>query len=319
MTRMRWEIGDRLSPLHASRCWAAGLVGIDGVLATAMTGPLTEMTQRLAADDVDLGIFWRCLVAEAAASQVGGSREDQEFCRQALTVAGAGEWTLDSTASAVASRLAEIRMTFSERFPKLAQQLSLRGRPLREQWEAVGPGLLRLIGKQTHEAFLPKGVTAVLLLPYLGGGGDCDPRSGTLWIEAVLTNPVPEVPEVLRLAWLVGRIGLHRGLHPEARTPEAVLPMAGGDRSTDLLSLASIPIVLQAAAELELVPTPDTAPDRIGIAATQWCGQLPPGTIDVLTDWWKQSRELKPAFPISIKALDRMLPSDPNRGPETLA
>lgn len=319
MTRMRWEIGDRLSPLHASRCWAAGLAGIDGGLATAMNGPLTELTQRLAADDVDLGVFWRSLVAEAAANQVGGSREDQEFCRHALTVAGAGEWTLDSTASAVASRLAEIRITFSERFPKLAQQLSLRGRPLREQWEAVGPGLLRLIGKQTHEAFLPKGVTALLLLPYLGGGGDCDPRSGTLWIEAVLTNPVPEVPEVLRLAWLVGRIGLHRGLHPQARTPAPVLPMAVGDRPTDLLALASIPIVLQAAAELELVPTPDTAPDRIGIAATQWCGQLPPGTIDVLTDWWKQSRELKPAFPISIKALDRMLPGDPNRGPETPA
>lgn len=305
MTRVRWELGDRLSPLHAARCWAAGLPAIDPGLATALSEPMSELTQRLAAEEVDLSAFWQGLIADAAANQMGGAREGQETCRQALAAAGVGEWTLEVLASAVASRLAEIRITFQEKYPKLLQQLSLRARPLREQWEAFGPGLLRQIGLQTHERLLPRNVNVVLLSPYLGGGGDCDPPRATVWIEAVLTNPLPDLPEVLRLSWLIARAGLQQGLYADA---EGNGIPTGNPRAANVLALALVPIVLRAAAELELGPGGDAEPDRLRAATEAWCGPLAPGTTEVVLDWWKQSQELNPAFPILLKALDRMLP-----------
>lgn len=310
-TRLRWEIGDRLSPLHAARCWAGGLKGTDPQLVEAIAEPMTQLTERLAADEVNLEAFWRCLLTHVAANHP--TVDDRDACRAALATAGVGELTLDAVTSAVHSRIAEIRLAFQERFPKLAQQLSLRGRPLREQWEAYGPGLLRFVGKQTHEAFLPKSVTALLLSPYRGGDGDCDTASGTLWIEAVLTNPVPEIPEVLRLSWLVSRIGLERACtsHPVPADQDRSGP-TGAIRQTDVIGLALIPIVLQSAVELELLAPLEAAPDRIATAVAAWSGHAEPSVVEILHDWWQQTRQLRPAFPVSLKALDRMLPGSPS-------
>jgi hypothetical protein len=310
-TRLRWEIGDRLSPLHAARCWAGGLPGIDSQLIRAIAEPMTQLTERLAADEVNLEAFWRCLLTHVAANHPAA--DDRDSCRAALAAAGVGELTLDGVTSAVHSRIAEIRLAFQDRFPKLAQQLSLRGRPLREQWEAYGPGLLRFVGKQTHEAFLPKTVTALLLSPYRGGDGDCDSASATLWIEAVLTNPIPEIPEVLRLTWLVSRIGLERECmpHPLPADKDTSDP-SSAIRRTDVIGLALIPIVLQSAVELELLAPLESPPDRIATAVAAWSGHAETNVVEILHDWWNQTRQLQPAFPVSLKALDRMLPGSPS-------
>ncbi len=47
-----------------------------------------------------------------------------------------------------------------------------------------------------------------MLSPYCGGDGELDVNSNRLWMEAVLANPVPQLPEVLRLTWLVARLGM---------------------------------------------------------------------------------------------------------------
>lgn len=304
MTRIRWEIGDRLSPLHAARCWAAGEPGIDPALARAISDPLTRLTQRLTEADVDLAMFWRVLVARAATVSV----DDSQPARQALHAAGLSELLLDPTASAIVTMLAETRLAFQERLPKLAQQLDLRGRPLRQQWEAYGPGLLRQIGRQTHESFIPKSATVLLLAPYRGGDGDCNPAAGTLWVEAVLTHPVPEVPEVLRLAWLITRIGLTTALNQGDPEQSA----AAVDRRRELVGLALLPAVLQAGAELELCPPIDQPSQLLGKALQTWDVQADQPLARTLEHWWAQSRQLKPAFPVALKALEKMLVGQPS-------
>jgi hypothetical protein len=306
MTRLRWEIGDRLSPLHAARCWAAGAAGIDPVVVQKIAAPLSLLTQRLAAAEIDLAVFWRRLVAEAA----GGS-DDLQASRHALAAAGIGELALDSTASATSSLLAETRFAFQERYPKLAEQLSLRGRPLREQWEAYGAGLLRRIATLTHESFIPKIATVLLVSPYRGGDGDCDPAVPKVWIEAVLTNPIATVPEVLRLTWLVARLGLAAQIMPATTA-------ADGERddqlvrSFDVLSLALLPITLDAAAHLEIGGSPSQSPELIATAAEAWNGSLDSSVVDAVVHWWSQSQELNHPFPVALKALDRMLPGEPS-------
>jgi hypothetical protein len=308
MTRIRWEIGDRLSPLHAARCWASGSLGIDPLLAEKISEPLSQLTKRLAADGLDLASFWSRLVV-AAASGAG----DADACREALSAAGVGELGMDATASAVSTFLAETRLAYQERFPKSVQQLTLRARPLREQWDAYGAGLLRRIATQTHESFIPKNVVCVLLSPYRGGDGDCDTETSTLWIEAVLTNPVARVPEVLRLAWLVSRIGIGNRV---LSAPGIDIGHGGstGDaaRSAMVVSLAAVPVVLEAAAFLELGPPMSESPEQIATAVQAWCGQMGPDVVETIGRWWSQSEELKPPFPVSLKALDRMLPGKPS-------
>jgi hypothetical protein len=306
MTRVRWEIGDRLSPLHAARCWAAGAAGIDPVASHKIAAPLTVLTERLASAEIDLGIFWRRLVAAAA----GGS-DDLQASRTALVAAGIGELALDGTAASISSLLAETRLAYQERYPKLAEQLALRARPLREQWEAYGAGLLRRIATLTHESFIPKSATILLVSPYRGGDGDCDPAAPKLWIEAVLTNPIASIPEVLRLAWLISRLGLASQIIPGAS-------VAGAEhdeqvaRSFDVLSLALLPTVLDAAAFLDMGASPSQSPELIATAAEAWNGSIDPSIVDVLQRWWSQSQELKPPFPVALKALDRMLPGKPS-------
>jgi len=306
MTRIRWEIGDRLSALHAARCWAAGTPGIDSQLAAKLADPLSQLTKRLAAAEIDLEIFWSRLIATAASGS-----SDSEACQAALLAAGLGELGIDGTSSAILTHLAETRLAFQERYPKSSQQLSLRARPIREQWEAYGAGLLRRMATQTHESFIPKSVVCVLLSPYRGGDGDCDPGSATLWMEAVLTNPVPMVPEVLRLAWLVMRVGAGAQILQPLAT-EGTQETDDCKRAALVLALALLPVVLEASSYLELSLSPSGNAALISAAAQAWCGPLEPAEIDTILKWWGQSEDLKPAFPVALKALDRMLPGKPS-------
>lgn len=303
MTRIRWEIGDKLSPLHATRCWAAGAAGIDSALMTKISEPLGELTKRLAAAELDLETFWSRLIAASAS---GAS--DLEACRTALMAAGIGELGLDACASAILTCLADTRLAYQERFPKSTQQLSLRARPIREQWDGYGAGLLRRIAKKTHESFIPKTAVCVLLSPYRGGDGDCDPATSTLWIEAVLTNSVPSVPEVLRLTWLLTRIGMGAMVLPTQATEENEDP----ERASMVVALAGLPVVLDAACYLEMTPSPTVTGDLINSAMQTWFGPMEPAMVEILDKWWSQSEELKPPFPVALKALDRMLPGKPS-------
>lgn len=303
MTRIRWEIGDKLSPLHAARCWAAGASGIDPTLATKIAEPLAELTKRLAAAELDLESFWSHLIAAAASGS-----NDQDACRAALMAAGIGELGLDPCASATLTCLADTRLAYQERFPKSSQQLSLRARPIREQWDGYGAGLLRRIAKKTHESFIPKSADCVLLSPYRGGDGDCDPATSTLWIEAVLTNPVPSVPEVLRLTWLLTRIGIGTMVLPTPASDDT----ENRARASLVVALAGLPVVLDAACYLEMTQSPTVTASLIDIAIQTWFGPMESAVVDVLDKWWSQSEELKPPFPVALKALDRMLPGKPS-------
>lgn len=97
----------------------------------------------------------------------------------------------------------------------------LRIRPLREHWEARGPGLFSQLGKQLPWLTVPDQVTVHLIKPRLGGAGRVLSPS-ELEFEAVLANPWPRLPEVVRLGWLIGQLDTR--IAAEVRGAVAMLP-----------------------------------------------------------------------------------------------
>ena len=90
-------------------------------------------------------------------------------------------------------------------YSQLAEELRLRQEPLRQLWEAHGPGLL-LAMIRAAKLELPEQVTVTTVLPLHGGGGEAIREYQNVVFENVLANPVAEVPETLRLAWLIGQL-----------------------------------------------------------------------------------------------------------------
>jgi hypothetical protein len=302
MTRLRWTTGERLTPIHAARCFALGIRGVDAAIVKGMEAPMAELSSRLAAAELDFGLFWQRLVRDSAA---GAS--DLDACTAALTSAGCSPLSVDAIASAIVSQLADIRLVHQERFPKLAEQISLRARPLREQWEGYGAGLLKRIGKLTHPSFVPKNVSCLLLSPYRGGEGGQDASAQRIWIEAVLTNPFPEVPELLRLVWLVSQVGLIEGLLSGTEDSHGD-PWVAPPHLPRVAALAMMPLTLEAASYLELIPaSPQTLPSLFGKAAQAWRISIDVPTLDILENWWRQFQDLQTPPAVTLKALDRML------------
>lgn len=302
MTRMRWTPGDRLSPIHAARCFSIGIQGVDESISRGIAGPMANLASRLAGADIDPAIFWPRLVGAAAAGD-----SDLEACHAALHTARCSVLSIDATAGGLASQLAEVRMVYQDRYPKLAEQLVLRGRPIREQWDGYSAGLLKRISKLTHPSFLPKSIHTILLSPYRGGDGSLDASSARVWIEAVLTNPIPEIPEVLRLVWLVAQVGLIDGLStgPEDSHGDPWVPRS---RLPRVAAIAMMPLTLEAAAYLEMIPTPaDQLPSLFAKAAQSWRIPLDGPELDAVGNWWRQFQDLQTPPPVTLKALDRML------------
>ena len=100
-------------------------------------------------------------------------------------------------------RAANIRI--SSFYPRLTEELLLRQRPLRELWEAHGPGLLYQISRQ-QSLELPSKAQIVTVLPIHGGGGEAIAEHESVVIETVLANPIGNLPEILRLAWLIAQL-----------------------------------------------------------------------------------------------------------------
>ncbi len=83
-----------------------------------------------------------------------------------------------------------------------------------------------------------------LLQPVLGGGGRAYTLYNAVGIEAVLANPVPSLPEIARLGWLWTQLNLDLPTFQD---------QVGRDRLREIGPLATLPPLLAAAEEVELV------------------------------------------------------------------
>lgn len=293
----------RLSAVHASYVVATGAACNDQRTEKALVRGTSELNTRLLSSSIDVAIFWNQLLAATARGE-----SPTESCESALLRAGCSEMQVEQTGKAISRLLSECTSAFERRFPKLSEQLELRAKPLKSRWDTCGPGLLIQIAQQIWASsppadWWPSKVQGLLVQPIRGGDGGFDLASNRFWIEAMLTDADPSVPEVLRVAWLVTQlaVGKHLGASPNAASED--LP----SDSPDVLpwALGSVPIVLAAGTELDLVH----GPPPIAEALQLWrLGS--PDTAVVLAQWWTQWQESRVAMPVALKALEKMLRSN---------
>ena len=162
-----------------------------------------------------------------------------------------------------------------------ARELQLRTRPLREQWEARGPGLLRALSRRMSWLTLPRAVTVALVHPVRGGGG-LIVSDTTICFEAVLANPLPQLPEVVRLGWFVAQLA--------ARQVLSKVGVSGPERDyiESLLAAALIPPVLSAGEHVELSSV-DTVMIQTALRAWHLTSQRHAApSAKQLDQWWRQ-------------------------------
>lgn len=291
--KIRWIADPELSAAHSAYVVATGAACTDLKTEEILIGPVTEINNRLLSSSIDVAVFWQYYLSELlSGAQINAA------CAAALMSGGCSELQVEQTGKAISNRLGDARQAYAGRFPKLAEQLELRARPLREKWDAVGPGLLQDVERQVWKNSPPRGwwtsrLTAQLVQPMRGGDGGFAADDGRFWIEAMLTDVDPRVPEVLRVAWLITRIAIDS--HTKKKPGEQSLATAW--------SLACVPLVLTAAANLDLISANPLPIDR---AMVLW-HRSDTNITGILEQWWNGYKKSPTPLPVALRQLDQSI------------
>jgi hypothetical protein len=287
----RWKSPPLPSYLHAAQALVNGLPLADTQLAAALGPAAMLLGREIEAAGLPAPRFWRHLLPMSA--NIDGKRQAVEAAVTKTIGRGA---RFESQVAGIAAAVAGIETAGREALPNLDQELELRQRPIREQWEARGPGLLHQLVTLTDERLLPESSTILLVHPALGGDGRAYLPYNQVQFEAVLANPHAGLPEVVRLAWLIAQLQLDLPAFSE---------QIHADRLPHIARFAMLPPVLAAAEAVELAAL---TPETLNLALTAWRLTSPPDVdaARLLTDWWQTCRETQPPWPVALAALDQL-------------
>jgi hypothetical protein len=287
---IRWKSSVSATCLHAAWLHHASVAATDPHLAVA----LDDSAAALAREIASAGWPVRPLLTQfvALASEHDNNRQLVERALVKLHLPSS-----ETAVVRIAGAIADLEAAVLRSAPALADELPMRTRPLREQWEARGPGMLRAAARFTDEAILPDAAEIVLVAPYAGGHGLAHPAFNRVTLEAMLVNPLPAIPESVRLAWLIAQLN--------GDLPRFADALPAG-RASAVKAAATIPAVLAAAEAVELARCDEAT---LALAIDAWrladLGAAPdPKT---LWQWWSAWTEHPDQWPVALAALDQML------------
>ncbi|MEO8495298.1 MAG: hypothetical protein ABI614_09520 [Planctomycetota bacterium] len=281
----------------ASCCYAAegiarGLPLADSRLGEPFVDAVQALRQEISALRLPGRPFWSNLLAYAHQTD-----DRQTLVRTTLRKTIGIEAATDESVIALAGCLREVEQAARQALPQLLDDLTHRVRPLQSHWEARGPGLLHEIGRLTDERLLVERATVVAVHPAFGGGGSTSLATNAVRIEAVLTNVVDGLPEVVRLGWLLAQLNHELPMFSD-RVHGSRLPL--------IAQLAMLPPTLQASETVELSQlTPFTL--AAALPAWQFDIAADKDIAATLLDWWNTYLDTKPAWNIALAALDHMV------------
>ena len=290
--QIRWIPHVGTSALHAAEALLRETELVDPQLTAAVRGPGWELAQEIAGRGLQEMRYWKQLLCMA--HQFDNKRQLAQISLfRAFGTSKASEDLL----AALAGRMTDLQIAYNNAFPNMAEELLLRSRPLREQWEARGPGLLNVAVNMLDEKVLVPGVDVLLVQPALGGYGMAQLYNNTVRMEAMLANPHAHLPEVVRMAWMVLQLNLDLPMYSEK---------IHADRVPHIAALAMLPVALHAAEQVELVRF-----DRelLAFALQAWRLDLPAklDIPEILTTWWEVFKTTHTPLPIALQALNEML------------
>lgn len=205
----------------------------------------------------------------------------------------------ETDARAIEFAVRECKLQFQRAFPKYMEEIRLRQEPLKQMWEAQGPGLLFQAGKLTDPSLIAENAEVILVQPIRGGSGYAHLRTNRVHVEAVLTNTNPVLPETMRLAWLLSRLDFERPIFSE---------LVNSFQLRVLSALAMLPPILVAAQEIGIseysTDVVSTALDEWGIESDSVKREA---IVQILAVWWETFAASRPDWRTALTGLQRML------------
>ncbi|NOY43389.1 MAG: hypothetical protein GXP26_16340 [Planctomycetes bacterium] len=286
--QLRWKASFSATCLHAAACLSEGFSVADQALATNLQPAADGLLRELNACGLPVEKTLSLLVSLAA--EYENNRDLIEVT--ATRIVGAGSLG-DASISRLAGCVADLETALLRQSPALVDDLVVRGRPLREQWDARGPGLMRQVARLTEQSFLASECEIVLVAPIVGGHGRPHLRNNRVTFEAVLANPHATLPETLRLGWLLAQLNLDLPCYSD---------LIAGPRLPQVAQLATVPLILSAAETVELTTL---SPETLSEALTCW--HLPTDKADQLHQWWDTYATGNTRWAVALAALDTMI------------
>lgn len=289
---IRWLAAPLVSALHAAEAITSGRTLVEPRAAEALAEPVEGLAREIVAAKLPVAKFWNHLLPLAQGS--GGTRQ---LAETAIVKTVGRTIATESLAARIGRELTALENNFRRAFPKLTEDLALRAGPLREQWEARGPGLLASVYRLTEERLAVPNADVIFVQPVLGGGGAAHLLYNSVRIEAVLANPVPELPEVVRLGWLLSQLNLE---------VPSLSERVNTDRLPLVAQLAMLPVALKAGEDVELCRS-DRATIARALEVWRIASTAHLDMVDTLDQWWATYLESQPGWPVALAALDRMI------------
>jgi hypothetical protein len=202
--------------------------------------------------------------------------------------------------------ITDVEASFKLLFPKYLEQFDFRIRPLHEQWVGYGNGFLAHLRRLTRNDAWVKEANVIGVQPILGGAGRSHCEHQSIHIEAVLTNPLAEIPEIIRLGWLVSQL---------YTVPfRSQLGLSPAD-TAHLLPIAMLVPCLASAEVLELTKCTEANAE---LSIEQWNIAVPShrdvasDLVPMLMEWWETCLKTKPDWDVALKALALRIGLHPN-------
>lgn len=305
---LSWKASEPANALYAASCLDTGLPIADTRLAEAFAPAADMLLAEFAACNAPTDRLLPMITALAAR----GVDDNRQLVDQAVTKLVGSRSPLAASTVRMAGAVGGLKSAFhqayraiaSDESRSLADELVLRGRPLVDQWQSRGPGMLLQIARLTEENVLTEAAEISLAYPLVGGNGMAHCSLNAVTIEAVLPNPVERLPEVVRLAWLLAQLNLDLPMYADHVSPP---------HRDAVGSWALVPAVLSAAEYVEIVPLNE---ESVATALVAW--RLTDGipsaaeSVSTLITWWQTYQHGGTTWAVALGALEHMLfpPSD---------
>lgn len=293
MTRpidIRWQASVPASCFHVAEAMLRQERDVEPALA-AVSEPVFELGRALHEEHIEPRDFWLHVIPLAA-----GNLSMKELAELTLTKI-MGRREVPFRLLRFQGLFTELMNAFTAALPDLLAELEAGGAGLRQRWSYHGSGLLAGVANWTEPDVLVAEAAVVLVHPALGGGGAAHMPYNLARIEATPADPVPELPEPLRLAWLLSQLNLDLPAYREGITPKRL----------DLVAeLAMIPVTLSAAETVALAKCDE---QTMALALGAWPhGENAAETLlATLCQWWDVYRTMRLPWAEALTALESLL------------
>jgi hypothetical protein len=287
---LHWQPSPSISCLYTALALLRKQSLADPALAEALADSITELQTTLEQDYVPAEALWSHLIPVAIGSSL------HEAAETAL-IKTMGRTEALTRVSRLRAVLAGLARAFSAALPGLDRTLPLQMERLRQQWNYQGTALLGGLQNCTEPGILVEEASVVAVQPVRGGGGEAYLPYNIACIEAIPEDPVAQLPEVLRLGWLLSMLNLDLPRYSE-NLPAERLPV--------VTSLAMVPPILTSAETLGLIRCDEPT---LALAIQTWL----PARADssqwaaIVNEWWSVYCNLRTPWPAALQALDRLL------------